>query len=63
MVAAERFAVGEPSSVIPKELRVSELLQRCRSRVRMALAIDVMRLGLHRTCGRFARTSALQRHV
>jgi hypothetical protein len=26
----------------------SELLQRCRSRVRTALAIDVMRLGLHR---------------
>ncbi|SCK63558.1 hypothetical protein YUWDRAFT_07029, partial [Streptomyces sp. AmelKG-D3] len=26
----------------------TELLQRCRSSVRMALAIDVMRLGLHR---------------
>lgn len=29
-------------------LRLSELLQRCRSRVRTALAIDVMRFGLHR---------------
>jgi hypothetical protein len=28
--------------------QTSELLQRCRSRVRTALAIDVMRLGLHR---------------
>lgn len=35
-------ACGEAAGVI------NELLQRCRSSVRTALAIDVMRLGLHR---------------
>ncbi|MGC5346947.1 hypothetical protein ACPXCF_29425, partial [Streptomyces sp. DT171] len=46
--AAERFALGEGSSAIARDLRVSERFQRCLSRVRTALAMTLMRLGLIR---------------